>query len=174
MIMVRTSRYTQWLRGLVDRPGSFYDILFDAAWQVEYEYSVLYDANRAEDGLRLRERFEYETSTMLPDHLGECRMLEFLVALAIRINEATYDWDKPDQTSEWFWKMIFNLGLQRFDDTYSDDPYDNIINVFECVNLRLYNENGTDGGLFPLRRSREDQRHVEIWYQMMAYLSENL
>ncbi len=173
MIMVRTNRYTQWLRGLVDRPGSFYDILFDAAWNWTYEYFVLHDANRAEDGLRLRERFEYETSTILPD-LGECRMLEFLVALAIRLDESTYDWDNPGQTSEWFWKMIFNLGLQRFDDTYSNDPYEHITEAFDGINFRLYNEDGTDGGLFPLGRPREDQRQVEVWYQMMAYLSENL
>lgn len=173
MIVARISRYRKWLRSLVDRPGSYYDILFDTAWQMEYVYSVPYDENRAEDGLRLRERFEHETSIMLPD-LGECRMLEFLVALAIRLNESTYDWDKPDQTSEWFWKMMFNVGLQRFDDTYSDDPYEHISWAFECINLRVYNLDGTDGGLFPLERPREDQRQVEIWYQMMAYLTENL
>lgn len=173
MTMNPTNSYQRWLRSLVDRPGSYYDILFDAAWQTTYEHSVPYDDNRAEDGLRLRERFEYETSIMLPD-LGECRVLEFLVALAIRMNEVVYDWDKPDESSNWFWKMVFNMGLQRFDDTYSDDPYDNIVDVFECVNLRLYNEDGTDGGLFPLEYPREDQRQIEVWYQMMAYLTENL
>lgn len=173
MIVTPITRYTRWLRSLVDRPGSYYDILFDAAWNWTYEYSIPHDDNRAEDGLRLRERFESESSLRLPD-LGECCVLEFLVALAIRLNESTYDWDKPNQTSDWFWTMVFNMGLQRFDDTYSDDPYENITDAFERLNFRLYNEDGTDGGLFPLRWAKEDQRQVEVWYQMMAYLSENL
>lgn len=173
MIMAQISRYSKWLRSLVDRPGSYYDTLFDVAWDWTYEYFIPHDVNRAEDGLRLRERFESESSLRLPD-LGDCCMLEFLVALSIRMDESTYDWDKPNQTSNWFWKMMFNLDLQRFDDTYSDDPYDNITIAFERINHRLYNADGTDGGLFPLRRPREDQRQVEIWYQMMAYLSENL
>ena len=171
--MILNHRYHNWLRDLVDRPGSFYDILFAVAWETTYEYSVPYDENRAEDGLRLRDTFEHDTSTMLPD-LGQCRMLEFLVALSIRLNETTYDWDKPDETSNWFWKLIFNMGLHKFDDTYSDDAWDSIRDAFGYLNLRQYNADGTDGGLFPLKHPREDQRQVEVWYQMMAYLTENL
>jgi hypothetical protein len=29
------------------------------------------------------------------------------------------------------------------------------------------------GGMFPLEDPREDQRAIEIWYQMMAYINEN-
>lgn len=173
MVVILNHKYHNWLRGLVDRPGSFYDTLFYVAWETEYKYSVPYDENRAEDGLRLRERFESESSLRLPD-LGSCRILEFLVALSIRIDEATYDWDKPDQTSEWFWILIKNLGLDKFDDDWSDDTRDRIVDAFEYLNQRQYNPDGTDGGLFPLERPREDQRQVEVWYQMMAYLTENL
>jgi hypothetical protein len=41
------------------------------------------------------------------------------------------------------------------------------------LNRRLYTTSGY-GGLFPLEEPKEDQRKVEIWYQMMAYLGENL
>lgn len=171
--MLPINRYFRWLKSLVNRPGSYYDTLFEAAWNTEFEWSVPRDDNRAADGLRLRDRFEEETSIPLPD-LGECRMLEFLVALAMRIDESLYDWDNPNQVSEWFWKLIFNAGLEKFDDDYSDDTYDAIQYAFWVINNRKYNRDGTDGGLFPLRHPKEDQRKVEIWYQMMAYLSENV
>jgi len=172
MIMTQINRYIRWLRSLVDRPGSYYDVLFEAAWETAYEYSVPHDDNRAADGLRLRETFG-DANSPLPD-LGECRMLEFLVALSIRLNDTLYDWDKPDQSSDWFWKLIWNLELEQFDDTYSNNPYENIVNAFERMNLRLYNADGTCGGLFPLRRPKEDQREIEVWYQMAAYILENL
>lgn len=173
MVMILQDRYYHWLRSLVDRPGSFYDTLFHAAWSTPYEYHVPFDENRAEDGLRLRDRYEEETSISLPD-LDICSMLEFLVALAIRMNESMYDWDNPDQTSGWFWKMMFNSGLAALDDTYSDDTYVRLLYRFNVINHRLYNEDGTGGGLFPLEHPRQDQREVEVWYQMMAYLQENM
>ena len=37
---------------------------------------------------------------------------------------------------------------------------------------RQYEANG-EGGLFPLKGVCEDQREVEIWYQMNAYLYEH-
>lgn len=166
-------KYVRWLRSLVDRPGSFYNILFQAAWETDYEYYIPYDENRADDGLRLRDRFMDETSLILSD-FGPCRMLEFLVALAIRMNETLYDWDLPDQTSGWFWQLIFNSGLVALDDTYSDDTYERILYRLDVINKRLYNEDGSGGGLFPLTYTRQDQREIEVWYQMMAYLTENM
>ena len=40
------------------------------------------------------------------------------------------------------------------------------------VNGRMFSRDGS-GGLFPLRRFDRDQRSVEIWYQMQAWLMEN-
>ena len=42
----------------------------------------------------------------------------------------------------------------------------------ECLLERRYLEDG-DGGLFPLKCPRKDQRRVEIWYQMSAWVIEN-
>jgi hypothetical protein len=90
------------------------------------------------------------------------------------MNETLYDWDLGDQTSGWFWKLLFNTGLAALDDTYSDDTYERILYRFNIINKRLYNEDGTGGGLFPLAHPRQDQREIEVWYQMMAYLQENM
>jgi hypothetical protein len=143
------------------------------AWATIYEYHIPNDDNRAEDGLKLRERFELESSLRLLD-LGECRMLEFLIALAIRLNESVYDHNNPDQTPYWFWILIKNLQLDEYDDYYPFDKiHVDIKLVFMRLNRRLYTTSGY-GGLFPLEEPKEDQRKVEIWYQMMAYLGENL
>ena len=169
-----TSKYINWLRGLVERPGPFYHILFGMAWETFYEYHIPNDDTRAEDGLKLRERFELESSLKLPD-FGECRILEFLIALAIRLNESVYDYRNPDQTSYWFWQLIKNLQLDTYNNNYSfDNIHFYIEQVFIRLNERLYAFNGDAGGLFPLEESTEDQRDVEVWYQMMAYLGENL
>ena len=37
---------------------------------------------------------------------------------------------------------------------------------------RGYSRRGV-GGLFPLKYSKNDQRKVELWYQMHSYLIEN-
>ena len=170
--MVATIRYQRWLRGLVDRPGPSFDILFDIAWVTDFKHSVPNDDNRAEDGLKLREAFELETSLKLVA-LGECRVLELLIALAIRLNESVYDYHNPDQTTHWFWKLIENLEIHHYDGVDQVETINEISATFERLNYREYNENGTNGGLFPLISANEDQRNVEIWYQMMAYLREN-
>ena len=162
--MSPTNSYIHWLRGLVERPsGPSYRALFNAAWLTVYKYYVPNDDNRAHDGLDLRGRFERETSVTLPN-LGKCTMLEFLVALSIRLNETVYDYDDPDQVSDWFWELIDNLEVDRH----------KLEDIFQRLNGRTYDYDGGNGGLFPLNNPREDQREIEIWYQMMAYLSENL
>ena len=44
--------------------------------------------------------------------------------------------------------------------------------AFQMINERSYAFDGY-GGLFPLRKPHQDQRNIEIWYQMQAYLMEN-
>jgi hypothetical protein len=148
---------------LVENPGPSNHNLFAAAWNTPYEYFVPNDDNRAQDGLDLRGRFERETSITLPN-LGKCTMLEFLVALSIRMNETVFDFEDPDQVSDWFWELIENLEVDRFD----------LEEIFQRLNGRKYDYDGGNGGLFPLENPREDQREIEVWYQMMAYLRENL
>lgn len=157
--------YRAWLRGLVDEPAlSQGSVVFEAAWDIEYIPTVPNDVNRAHDGIDLRGRFVRETSSSLPA-IGKCTMLEFLVALSIRLNESDYDPRYPNRVPLWFWTLIENLEIRTA-------SYDDCITAFNNINLRDYAEDGY-GGLFPLRKPRENQRNVEIWYQMNAYLLEN-
>lgn len=125
------------------------------------------DENRGLDGLRLRGEYEAETGKTISLYLP-CTLLEMLVALADRMAFITFD---PERGSEpnlipHFWELIRNLGLS---------PNGNINNEEIIHNLleRNYTPSG-DGGLFPLGTVQEDQRYVEIWYQMMAYIEERL
>jgi hypothetical protein len=70
--------------------------------------------------------------------------------------------------------MVENLDLMRFaDDVYLQSDGKHIITmVLDVLLQRTYTNKGV-GGLFPLKRSKNDQRKVEIWYQLQEYLAEN-
>lgn len=140
---------------------------------IEFRYSIPMDANREEDGIDLRYRFITEVG--IPKNYqevygyldGPCSVLEMMIALAIRCEESIMDDpDIGDRTSEWFWLMMKNLGL----DYMSDRKFDRGI-AEEKISIfldRKYKRNG-EGGLFVVN-GRRDLRKVEIWYQMCWYL----
>ena len=172
--------YFEWMYQLVCNEsyskGLSYKKLLNHLHNINFEYIIEMDGNRAEDGVDLRYRFGYELGYENPiiaqyiDHRG-CSVLEMLIALAIRCEE--HIMDNPeigDRTGLWFWNMIENLGLGSMKDSRFDvDFVDDIIATF--LN-REYRRNG-DGGLFTLKRSNVDLRTIEIWYQMCWYLNEN-
>ena len=73
----------------------------------------------------------------------------------------------------WFWHMIQNLGLEQKTDAYMLAPHqqEDIQDVVDRVIWRQYDPNG-HGGLFPMTNPHEDQRKVELWYQVNSYLLE--
>lgn len=154
-----------------------YRKLLSRLHDMEFEYSLPMDGNRAEDGIDLRYRFGYEqeyegpiVATYLDDRA--CSVLEMLVALAIRCEE--HIMDDPDignRTGQWFWSMIVNLGL----DSMGDDDFDiDYVNGAVLAFLdRKYKRNG-EGGLFTVKNFKRDLRLVEIWYQMCWYLDDIL
>lgn len=140
---------------------------------IEFRYSIPMDANREEDGIDLRYRFITEVG--IPKNYqevyayldGPCSVLEMMIALAIRCEESIMDDpDIGDRTSEWFWLMMKNLGLDYMSDRKFDrDIAEEKISIFLD---RKYKRNG-EGGLFVVN-GRRDLRKVEIWYQMCWYL----
>jgi len=158
--------YRVWLRGLVIPLAPTYHSasIFHIAWDILYVPTIPNDQNRSQDGINLRQEYGNVTGNSLPP-MGPCRMLEFLIGLAIRLNAADYDPAMPDRVGSWFWALIDNLGIIKGDDLWIEDS-------LERINTRDYSSDGS-GGLFPLRRPKEDQRNVEVWYQMQAYLMEN-
>jgi hypothetical protein len=91
--------------------------------------------------------------------------LEVLVALSRRVA-----FNAGGEPEWWAWKLIENIGLDKVEGIELS-PVDRIkINdALDRVIERRYSENG-EGGFFPLPSTDEDQRKVEIWYQMSAYI----
>lgn len=138
----------------------------------EFVWLIPNDDNRAEDGKALRYEFINEQGIDEVDQawldLG-CSFLEMLIALARR---AAFESD--DEVVEWFWRFIFNLGLNNHTDSaYTRETEREVDNVLDTVIFRTYDADGL-GGLFPLTHPRQDQRKVELWYQLAAYLTEGL
>jgi hypothetical protein len=98
-----------------------------------------------------------------------CSMLELLIALSRRLS-----FEAEGEPRDWFWHMLENLDLEQFNDQEYNDLYaKGIDKLLDQVIWRTYFPDGS-GGIFPLREPKEDQRDVEIWYQLSAYLLEHL
>lgn len=137
--------------------------LFDTA----FVYSLEKDANRAHDGLDLRDQFCYEAGLDL-DISSPCSVLEMMIALSIRCEtDVMYNPAAGDRTYIWFWLMIENLGLSDMDDQAYDRRIVNDI-LMNFLN-RTYDTDGK-GSLFYVPGTRGMQ-HEEIWYQMNTFLS---
>ena len=170
--------YRNWLGAKMD--DGDHSILFDVMMDTEFVWdrSIPRDADRESDGRYLRLAFVEEEGGEVTDEVMSvpCSFLEFLVGLAMAIEDKImYDPSEPDKASEWFWTMMDNSGLSRFDDRYMLEgrtlAYQMVSATMEKVMRRRYEPNG-DKGLFPLKHPAEDQRRVEIWYQANAYFIE--
>ena len=175
------SKYFEWMCNLVYNPKYSrkvsYKKLLVMLHELEFVYIISQDSNRFEDGVDLRYRFGYEND-ILEDAIIECldnkpcSILEMMIALSLRCEEhIMVDDDIGNRTGQWFWNMIVNLGLgsmtdQRFDKDYVIFCIDRFIN-------REYEPDG-EGGLVTVPNCRQDLRTIEIWYQMMWYLSDVL
>lgn len=164
------NEYFEWLYELVC--GDLYSErisyrkLLMSLHSTEFIWTCPRDENRAIDGIELRQRFSED----LADYIeGPCSVLEMIIALAIRCEENIMDDTKyGDRTTQWFWKMINNLGLGDMVDTRFDKLY-----VKDTIQRFLYREYSPDGkgGLFVIRNCDYDVRDVEIWCQLMWYIN---
>ena len=168
-------RYLEWLYELVAAarnrdPARSYWELARQLYTKEFVWLVANDDNRIEDGKELRYEFVAEQGSDGVDpqwmDLG-CSMLEMLIALSRRASFETHL--SPD---EWFWVLMRNIGLDRFTDAqFSNAAAAEIDERLDRLIYRNYNHTGR-GGLFPLRYSPNDQRKIELWYQLSEYLME--
>jgi hypothetical protein len=67
--------------------------------------------------------------------------------------------------------MLENLGLKKYNDARRIKQ-EHVVDILDTFIWRTYDVNG-DGGMFPVDNPREDQRHVEIWYQFCGYLMDH-
>lgn len=166
-------RYLEWLYsqfGAVRNrnPSRSYWNLAKQLYTKEFVWFVPNDDNRILDGKELRYEFLKETDEVDPAwmNLG-CSMLEMLVALARR---AAFESSEPP--AHWFRVFLANMKVDAYtDDVYDQDIAQEVEEALDKVIYRNYRKNGV-GGLFPLRKTFTDQRKVELWYQLAAYILE--
>lgn len=172
---MRRNEYYEWLLDIVGghtAKGIKYLRLLRKLFLTPFKWTVENDSNRAVDGIELRDKFFEETdanSVQVP--FEECSVLEMLVALAMRCeSDIMADPLEEMKPERWFWEMIDNLGFYGMTDDYFDEEY--VEDRLDRWMEREYSDDGL-GGLFPLKWSENDQRKVEIWFQMCAYLDQN-
>lgn len=163
--------YFNWLCAKVvdireTNPRKCYWTLLKTLHTTEFVWLISGDDNRAEDGKDLRR--EFLLLGEIPDDpdwrtIEGCSVLEMLIGFSRR---AQFETEMPSK--DWFWEFIDNLGLKGFTDANHPDQ-NKIAEILDYFIWRMYDING-NGGLFPIRVSREDQRHTEIWYQFCDYL----
>lgn len=145
--------------------------LLELLHDIDFDYIVRNDKNRAEDGMDLRYRFAYDYDGVeyAERYLnGPCSMLEMMVALAIRCEEDIMDDPRyGDRTGQWFWGMVVSLGLGGMTDTRFDEA--EVREIVDRFIRRKYAANGK-GGLFTFRNCTGDMRKIEIWTQLLWYL----
>jgi hypothetical protein len=140
----------------------------------EFTPMVPNDDNRAIEGQRLRDEFIDVLDGMSVNAyaelqaIGPASLLEMLIALSRHASFISQH--DPDV---WFRKFLENLGLLGYsDDVFRGRDATRVRHILRRFNTRQYSRNGR-GGIFPLRKSRRDQRLIEIWYQMSEYMKEN-
>lgn len=174
--------YFEWLTSMVDpfssrgNHGRFFTILQNMVYVPVMEL----DNNRVSDGIGLRDVYvrNYDIhvdSDLLID--SPCSVLEFLVALASRMNYI-YSQTSENCTYEMFWDMMSNIGFDYYattDDSFALRPEteSELKNAIEAVIYRKYSPDGS-GNLFKIENPKHDQRDVEVWYQMNQYLIEKM
>lgn len=178
--------YFQWLCASISSPEQ-YTLLLDKLRRTNFVWILDRDANRAEDGKSLRYQFacsknlDEDGMTLVEKWLsGPCTVLEFMVALAKRIEtDIMANGEDSDKTAEWFFDMLENLGLLKFDDKhYDENEADYILHRFMS---RKYKKNG-DGNVFKRTKTGQkggpesgpDFRNLEIWSQAQTFLVDKL
>lgn len=177
---MRNNEYFRFLRSLVcidvydSHEEEMEFQLLQRLFGMEFYSLIPNDDNRGMDGIELREQFIDQGGGQHVLPFGPCTVLEMLIGLSYRLEFETTQskWEKTPR--EWFWILIDNLNLdfRSYPDLNIED-YRELI--FESVTLFLergYKSNG-EGGLFPLKNPKKDQKKVEIWYQMTNFVVEN-
>lgn len=150
--------------------GKMYEILHNMDYY--WTENIPLDENRVGDGLYLRDIFldqTYKTEKAIPYIFRDknCSVLEMLAGFAIRIDNEYLGSPSNPNADLIFDDMLDNLGIH-----WRDENEGFIQMAIQCWLDRKFAPNG-HGSIFPLRNPTCDQRKIEMWSQMLAYISEN-
>ena len=137
----------------------------------EFNFKIVIknDINRVSDAYEMRETFkesELWDAEEIPfdmrngDNLWPASVLEVLVAMSCRIeDDVMADEEKGNRTSEWFWEMICNLGLN----TAKESDWYDILNDFLSRRISCFEK--------PDDISTKAWNKKELWNQMNEVMS---
>lgn len=157
--------YYEWLVEKIAIPnGKDYNKLFEIMHNTEFQWTVPNDDNRIQDGIDLRGRFLNGKKRTI--NLEGATLLEILVSLSMKTA-----FTAGGTPRKWAWKLLKNLRLTNMSDPLNPEMIRQVNDKLDALIWRTYQYNGR-GGFFPLKHPEEDQRKVEIWYQMNKYVLE--
>lgn len=165
--------YLQWLFDRMEMQG--YQELFDIMHSIRFRWVVPMDENRESDGRHMRRLFEDESGMEMPAGAIDypASFMEVVAGLAETMEDTLLYRPGSDYNSAtWFWMMLDNAFLSPCDDIWFKETRDAkrwVTKRIDDIMLRRYDRDG-GGGFFPLKNPREDQRKVQLWYQMNAYV----
>lgn len=143
-------------------------MILELMFNTPFFWTIDHDHNRVADGKEFREDFCHVNG--IPhgslDFLGEGNFLEVLLGLSRRLAFSV-----GGRAPSWAWTLMDNLELHRMGDPLDRRKARKAESIMQTVMNRSYRPDG-GGGFFPLTSPQEDQRQVELWYQMSAYISE--
>lgn len=129
----------------------------------EFVWFVPNDHNRIQDGADIRLDFcEGQAKLVLP----YVSTLEVTIGISRRLEFQT-----STDASRWAMTLLENLELIPYRGRLTAEQQEDVGEILENLVWRRYKADGC-GGFFPLAWPEEDQREVEIWHQMAAYLNE--
>lgn len=174
-----TDPYFDWLCiliGIDERTTNRnYGMLARTLHSMEFRAKLPADTNRGMDGMQLRVEFlELHGPFGSSTNRGPCTMLEFFIGLARRMSFLMSGNAGRHRTEYYFWRLMDNLRLSKLTDDkwyYLNGEFFTEDAIWRVLN-RQFERDGS-GGIFPLKKSMQDQRTVEFWYQMQAWIGEN-
>lgn len=178
--------YFQWLCDIVrcDQNDKSYYNLLGMMYETPFEVKIDNDINRAVDGNEFKgayilDIYGTEEQKNIDFHMPaeqNCSILEMIMGISKRMAfELAEDQSEDFDFYRYFWEILDNLGLKWYDDDQFGDNFMRckieIRKILSILNDRSYKRNGV-GGMFPLLFPEKNQKKVEIWYQMQAYINE--
>lgn len=161
------SNYMEWIIDLFD--GYEHVCLFRQLMTIEFRWTVQLDANLLPCVRKFREKMgrDYDGPK------GRPTVLEILATLAVECEDKImHNDDFGNRTCQWFWMMLYNLGVNIYDDThYTDRTAEEIDEKVNFFLDRCYNYHG-DGSIFNCNNPYYDMRSAPLWEQLNWELGE--
>lgn len=168
-------------RAQIDAEGARgYSILCDMMMEHTFLPILSMDENRCYECRCLRsdfaEGYEDDTGDILDGLYGEYgTMMELFVVLSEKIAYEMADSEFEAGTGKWFKELLQNCGLIKCCNGWFEEDGKNSAEIADILDVIIYRKFDWDGegGLFPLRCPKSDQRYAELIIQMNNYIEEN-